>query len=96
MKKKRRKPAAAADAYSNPAAFLGEASPLLSAGTFIRSGLTGNPELLTAMYRESWLTMRIIDMPSDLTKNTRHLPERVTTISKKWHSGFPTTVKKCG
>ena len=65
MKKKRRKPAAAADAYSNPAAFLGEASPLLSAGTFIRSGLTGNAELLTAMYRESWLTMRIIDMPSE-------------------------------
>lgn len=55
--------------YSNAAAFLGEESPLLSAGTFIRSGLTSDPELLTAMYRESWLTMRIIDTPSeDMTR----------------------------
>ena len=38
-------------------------------GTFIRSGLTSDPDLLTAMYRESWLTMRIIDMPSeDMTR----------------------------
>ena len=57
------------DGYSNAAAFLGEASPLLSAGTFLRSGLTSDPELLTAMYRESWLTKRIIDMPSeDMTR----------------------------
>ena len=59
----------ALDGYANAAAFLGEASPLLSAGTFIRSDLTSDPELLTAMYRESWLTMRIIDMPSeDMTR----------------------------
>ena len=59
----------AADGYSNPAGFLGEASPLLSSGTFIRSGVSSDPELLTAMYRESWLTMRIIDMPSeDMTR----------------------------
>ena len=65
----RPKPAAASDAYANPAAYLGEASPLLSAGTFIRSGLSADPELLTAMYRESWLTMRIIDTPSeDMTR----------------------------
>ena len=65
MKKGRR----AADGYSNAAAFLGEDSPLLSAGTFLRSGLTSDPERLTAMYRESWLTMRIIDMPSeDMTR----------------------------
>ena len=57
------------DGYTNAAAFLGEESPLLSAGTFLRSGLTSDPELLTAMYRESWLTMRIIDMPSeDMTR----------------------------
>ena len=59
----------AADGYTNPAAFLGESSPLLSAGTFRRSGLTMNTELLTAAYRESWLAMRIIDMPSeDMTR----------------------------
>ena len=58
-----------ADGYSNAAAFLGEDSPLLSSGTFLRSGLTSDPELLTAMYRESWLTKRIIDTPSeDMTR----------------------------
>ena len=55
----------AGDGYSNAAAFLGEASPLLSAGTFLRTDLTADPELLTAMYRESWLTKRIIDMPPE-------------------------------
>ena len=55
--------------YSNAAAFLGEQSALLSSGTFLRSGLTSDPELLTAMYRESWLAMRIIDTPSeDMTR----------------------------
>ena len=59
----------ARDGYSNTAAFLGKDSVLLSAGTFVRSGLTSDQELLTAMYRESWLTMRIIDMPSeDMTR----------------------------
>ncbi len=59
----------AGDGYSNPAAFLGEASPLMAAGTFRRSGLTGSTELLTAAYRENWLAMRIIDMPSeDMTR----------------------------
>jgi len=62
-------PLSAADGYANAAAFLGEDSPLLSSGTFLRSDLTSDPELLTAMYRESWLTMRIIDMPSeDMTR----------------------------
>ena len=57
------------DGYSNAAAFLGEQSELVSSGTFLRSGLTSDPELLTAMYRESWLTMRIIDTPSeDMTR----------------------------
>ena len=57
------------DGYANPAAYLGEASPLFSAGTFLRSGLSSDIDLLTTMYRESWLTMRIIDTPSeDMTR----------------------------
>ena len=57
------------DGYANPAAFLGDESPLLASGTFRRSGLTMNTELLTATYRESWLAMRIVDMPSeDMTR----------------------------
>ena len=63
------------DGYSNAAAFLGEDSPLFSSGTFLRSGLTSDPDLLTSMYRESWLTMRIIDMPSeDMTRAWYRLP----------------------
>ena len=60
---------AAMDGYSNAAAFLGENSALLSAGTFVRSGLTAQSELLTTTYRVSWLAKRIIDMPSeDMTR----------------------------
>lgn len=59
----------ALDGYSNAAAFLGEDSTLISAGTFIRTGITANPELLTTTYRVSWLAKRIIDMPSeDMTR----------------------------
>ena len=58
------------DGYSNAAAFLGDESPLISSGTFHRSGLTSQTEMLTVMYRESWLAMRIIDMPSeDMTRS---------------------------
>ena len=58
------------DGYSNAAAFLGEDSPLISSGTFRRSALTSQTEQLTVMYRESWLAMRIIDMPSeDMTRS---------------------------
>ena len=57
------------DGYSNAAAFLGDDSPLLSAGTFARNTLTSNPELLTTMYRVNWLCKRIIDMPTeDMTR----------------------------
>ena len=64
------RPGTLADAYANPAAFLGEDSPLFASGVFLRSGLTSDPERLTAMYRESWLAMRIIDMPSeDMTRS---------------------------
>lgn len=59
------RPLASADAYTNPLAFLGEASPLLSSGRYVRSALTSDLEQLTAMYRESWLTKRIIDTPSE-------------------------------
>ena len=60
---------AALDGYSNAAAFLGDDSTLLSAGTFVRSELTAQQELLTTTYRVSWLAKRIIDMPSeDMTR----------------------------
>ena len=59
----------ASDGYANAAAFLGEESELISAGTFYRSNLTSDAELLTVAYRESWLAKRIIDMPSeDMTR----------------------------
>ena len=59
----------AMDGYSNAAAFIGEDSPLMAAGTFVRSGLTAQSELLTTTYRVSWLAKRIIDMPSeDMTR----------------------------
>ena len=70
---------AAFDGYSNSAALLGSDSPLLSSGTFIRSGLTSDYELLTAMYRENWLTMRIIDTPSeDMTRAWYRLSSSVS------------------
>ena len=57
------------DGFTNEAAFIGEASPLISSSTFNRSNLTQQTERLTTMYRESWLAMRIIDMPSeDMTR----------------------------
>jgi len=59
----------ASDGYSNAAAFLGDSSRLMSAGTFVRTGLTSNSELLTTMYRVNWLCKRIIDMPTeDMTR----------------------------
>jgi len=48
----------ALDGYSNAAAFLGDDSPLLAAGTYRRSGLTSNTELLTVTYRENWLAKK--------------------------------------
>ncbi len=59
----------ALDGYANASAFLGEDSQLLSAGTFKRTGLTTQTQLLTTAYRENWLAKRIIDMPSeDMTR----------------------------
>ena len=60
---------ASLDGYSNAAAFLGADSPLLASGTYLRSGLTSNPALLTTTYREFWLATRIIDTPAlDMTR----------------------------
>ena len=60
----------ATDGYSNAAAFLGEYSPLIASGTFLRSGLTANTQLLTTTYRECWLATRIIDTPAeDMTRS---------------------------
>ncbi len=57
------------DAYTNSLSFLGAASGLLSEGTFIRTGLSQNLELLTTIYRESWIAKKIIDMPAeDMTR----------------------------
>ena len=59
----------ALDGYSNAAAFLGEQSPLMASGTFVRSGLTSDRELLTCAYRTDWLSKKIIDLPSeDMTR----------------------------
>ena len=72
------------DGYSNSAAFLGDESPLLSSGTFVRSGLTSDPELLTAMYRESWLTKRIIDTPSEDMTRAWYRRRRRSTPCAGW------------
>ena len=57
------------DGYVNRPAFLGAASELFSAGTFVRSGLTQDTNLLTTVYRENWLAKKIIDMPAeDMTR----------------------------
>ena len=53
------------DGYSNATAFLGDESKLISSGTYKRSGITNNIELLTVAYRENWVATRIIDMPSE-------------------------------
>ena len=59
----------ASDGYTAPSSFLGSASNLLSEGTFVRTNLSRNQELLTAAYRESWLAKKIIDMPAeDMTR----------------------------
>ena len=78
----------ACDGYANHMAFLGAESPLLSSGTFVRSGLSRQHELLTAAYRENWIARRIIDMVSeDITRgwyrlNTSRPEEDIEDIRK--------------
>ena len=58
-----------ADGFTNPLAHIGAASPLMASGTFVRSGLTNQTDMLTTAYRESSLAKRIIDTPSeDMTR----------------------------
>lgn len=60
---------AGVDGYANAAAFLGNESVLMASGTFLRSGVTSDPQLLTTTYREFWLATRIIDTPAeDMTR----------------------------
>ena len=57
------------DSYTNPLASLGSASPLLASGTYVRSFISTNFDLLTTLYRENWIAKKIIDMPSeDMTR----------------------------
>ena len=57
------------DSYTNPLASLGSASPLLTSGTYVRSFISTNFDLLTTLYRENWIAKKIIDMPSeDMTR----------------------------
>ena len=57
------------DGYANAMASLGAASPVMSSGTFVRSGLTSQTEELAIAYRECAIAKRIIDMPSeDMTR----------------------------
>ena len=57
------------DGFANPLAHLGASSPLLSSGTFVRSGLSSEIEELAVIYRECAIAKRIIDMPSeDMTR----------------------------
>ena len=76
------------DGYANAAAFLGEDSPILSSGTFRRSGLSRQTELLTTAYRENWIAKRIIDMPcEDMTRAwyrlSTSLPESALHMLKR-------------
>lgn len=73
---KKRRPAAqpqrqtAADGFVNSLAYLGEASPLSRANDFVRNSISEDYNLLTTMYRESWIAARIIDTPcEDMTRS---------------------------
>lgn len=71
----RRKPAGAlqhvtaGDGYTNAAAFLGEASPIMQAGDYTSSSLTADIQKLTNIYRTNWIGKRIVDAPAeDMTR----------------------------
>ena len=82
------------DGYSNAAAFLGENSPLMAAGTFLRSGVGEDMRLLTDAYRENWLVKKIIDMPAeDMTRAWYRLSSNLSEEDlhrlsrlEAWHS----------
>lgn len=57
------------DSFINNLAYLGEANKLEQANDYERHGITRDYETLTVMYRENWLTKRIIDLPcEDMTR----------------------------
>ena len=59
----------ALDGFINSLAYLGEANELEKANDYERHTITRDFELLTVMYRENWLTKRIIDLPcEDMTR----------------------------
>lgn len=90
------------DGYTNQLASLGEASPTMSAGTFVRSGLTEQQEQLSVIYRECSIAKRIIDMPSedmtrayidqilDYTENAEHddAPDSAACICRILERGY--------
>ena len=67
--------AKAQDAFSNALARLGFGTPNLLEGTqYIKQCLTRDYATLNALYRESWIVRRIIDIiPGDMLKNGFHL-----------------------
>jgi len=79
MRKKRVRAAAEAvekrgkalDGFSNPLARLGAGSPNLLDGTqYVMSRMTRDFGTLNAMYRDSWIVRRIVDIiPADMLKN---------------------------
>lgn len=67
--------AKAQDAFSNALARLGFGTPNLLEGTmYVKQCLTRDYATLNALYRESWIVRRIIDIiPGDMLKNGFHL-----------------------
>ena len=59
----------ALDGFINSLAYLGEANKLEQSNDYERHIITRDFETLTVMYRENWLTKRIIDLPcEDMTR----------------------------
>lgn len=68
-RRRNRKRRSAGDAYTNTAAGLGGASPLMAAAGYTRTSLAGDMEMLTVLYRENWIAKKIIDLPAeDMTR----------------------------
>lgn len=78
-----------ADAYSNPAARLGFATPSLNEGAlYPLTRLSYNYRLFNSLYRSSWIVQRIIDtIPQDMIKNWYELvtqldPEQIKQLKR--------------
>lgn len=68
----------AQDGYTNSLAYLGEASVLSNANDYQRHSISDNYELLTVLYRESWVAARIIDTPcEDMTRSWYSLASEI-------------------